>query len=470
MAIKRYVATANTTITNAYKSGLLYRATGSNMGEADSLEVFSIYAQAASGSSELSRILVKFPVSSIISDRLSGSLPASGSVNFALRMFNVEHPLTLPRNFTLCVQAVSRSWDPGHGVDLDDYTDYGVANWEVASANPTVSWSTTGGDYHSSPKYTAVFDRGYENLDVDITGLVEQWIAGTKSNYGIGVFLTSSIESAASSSYTKRFSARGSEYFFKKPIIEARWDSSIKDQRASFVASSSLMTAADNLNTIYLYNYVRGTLKNIPEVETGSIYVKIWDNVSSSASGALLSSTVITGGFVATGIYSASFALNTTGSYVYDRWYKSGLTICYHTGSIKVQQMNSLNTNDKEDFVVSMPNLRDKYHIYETPQLRLFVREKNWCPNIYTRMTQDVQHKIVENIYYKITRVTDELVAVDYGTGSLNHTRLSYDVSGSYFDFPMNMLESGYMYKISYLFALGSNYREAKEKFKFRVE
>ena len=47
MAIKRYIASADTTITNAYSSNLMERSrgTGSNMGEADVMEIFSIYNQ-----------------------------------------------------------------------------------------------------------------------------------------------------------------------------------------------------------------------------------------------------------------------------------------------------------------------------------------------------------------------------------------------------------------------------------------
>ena len=40
MAIKRYTANADTTITNAFKHDISTRATGSNMGASDSLEVF----------------------------------------------------------------------------------------------------------------------------------------------------------------------------------------------------------------------------------------------------------------------------------------------------------------------------------------------------------------------------------------------------------------------------------------------
>ena len=63
MAIKRYGATKTNTITNAFQSNLSTRGTGSNMGEADVMEVFSLYGQANAGTSrELSRVLVDFPV------------------------------------------------------------------------------------------------------------------------------------------------------------------------------------------------------------------------------------------------------------------------------------------------------------------------------------------------------------------------------------------------------------------------
>ena len=45
MAVKKYVANADTTITNAFKSNLTTRGTGSNMGAADSMEIFHIYGQ-----------------------------------------------------------------------------------------------------------------------------------------------------------------------------------------------------------------------------------------------------------------------------------------------------------------------------------------------------------------------------------------------------------------------------------------
>ena len=119
MGIKRYTAISDNTITNAYEADLVTRGTGSNMGLADSLEVFSIYAQANSASYEQTRILTKFPVvtadatTTIQSDRTAGTIPASGSVDFYLRLFNVKHTATLPRNFTLVISPISQSWQEG---------------------------------------------------------------------------------------------------------------------------------------------------------------------------------------------------------------------------------------------------------------------------------------------------------------------------------------------------------------------
>ena len=53
MAVKRFKATKDNTITNAFKENLTTRGTGSNMGESDVVEIFNIYAQTSTSSSEL---------------------------------------------------------------------------------------------------------------------------------------------------------------------------------------------------------------------------------------------------------------------------------------------------------------------------------------------------------------------------------------------------------------------------------
>lgn len=145
MAIKRFFATKDNTITNAFKDGLTTRGTGSNMGAADVMEVFSIYGQASSASSELSRALVQFDTTAVSTQRAAGNIPASGSVDFYLKMSDAEHTESTPRQFTLTIAAVSQSWTEGTGLDTVNYTDLGVSNWIKAASS--TNWTNEGGDF-----------------------------------------------------------------------------------------------------------------------------------------------------------------------------------------------------------------------------------------------------------------------------------------------------------------------------------
>lgn len=474
MAIKRYFANADTTITNAFKANLLTRGVSGNMGLSDTLEVFSLYGQSNASSSELSRVLVQFPTSDILLDRNAGLIPASGSITWYLKLYNAKHSQTLPRNFTLVVNQVSSSWDEGQGLDMEEYTDIGAANWITAtsSSSGTSSWVSQGGDYHTSPTSQQSFDTGLENLIVDVSPMVEQWLAGTRTNYGFGVRLSSSQEQEAKSFYTKRFFARGSEFFFYRPVLEARWNSIRRDNRGSFIASSSLASAADNLNTIFLYNVVRGQLKNIPEIGTGPIYVRVFDDAVSGSQITPTPNNPVTGGWYSTGIYTASFALNTTSSQLFDRWFNSALTTCYYTGSLSIANLEAQDYNVTNNYVVSLVNGKPIYDVSEQARFRFFIRRKDWNPTIYNVATSEIESELIESASYKIVRVTDNMEVVPYDTGSLQSTGLSYDISGSYFDLDMNMLEPDFMYQIKLAFydSTTTRWKEQSQTFKFRVE
>ena len=131
MAIKKYYANKDNTITNAFKLDLTTRATDANMGLSDILETFSIYGQASSTSTELERILIEFPVSDISRDRTAGLIPESGSVSFYLNMYNAANNQTTPRELELVVLPISQSWEEGTGLDMDEYRD--VTNGKTGS-------------------------------------------------------------------------------------------------------------------------------------------------------------------------------------------------------------------------------------------------------------------------------------------------------------------------------------------------
>lgn len=499
MAIKRYYATKDNTISNAFKSNLQTRGVSGNMGQSDILEVFSIYGQVSSSddgfSSELSRILIQFDVNSINTDRTAGDIPASGNVNFFLTMYDAEHTQTTPKNYTLVVSAISQSWDEGLGLDMEEYSDEDASNW--LSASDGVKWvddegtEQPGGSYKTgsdaSPleyHFTQSFDTGFENLEINVSHLVEDWINGDLDNYGFGIRLTGSDESATDSYYTKMFFARGSQFFHKRPVIEARWDDSKKDNRGDFYLSSSLVPGSDNLMNLYLYNVVRGQLTDIPalgendgvQVLNVNIYsgttAPTGDKITLPVGGNVVTNNDIniTASHVETGIYSCSFAYTSSAiTKIFDVWHSGGIE--YHTGTaVSVQTFDSQDYNFDQKYVSKVTNLRAIYSQDEKVRFRLYTRQKDWSPTIYTVASSDIETSIIDNTYYRFTRVSDNLDVIPFGTGSLNHTRLSYDTSGSYFDLEMNLFDTDTVYELSFAYLINGSYVEQPERFRFRVE
>jgi len=621
MAIKRYTADADNTITNAFKENLQTRATDANMGESDIVETFVIYGQTSinnTASLEEARILVKFPIDDIAADRAAYEIPASGNVDFYLRVHNAPHGQTLPRDYSLKVRPVSGSWEEGYGLDMESYSDIGASNWEQATTSR--DWVWDGGDFHTTPEFTQAMPLGTEDIEINITDLVEDWLSDDGiANDGLGINISSSVidpfsvnasfsnvslgnqdavltvpkqwtgmtaaETASfdnstltcyefvsgttppsigdpyaawltvdigaqnasyvdtertssillfptdseeslwgdvnsdctyltgstvvflfssgsvfphhrnvmdltlqlpsniarfdRSYYIKKFFARGSEHFYLRPKIEARWDSAKKDRRNSFYASSSLVPAEDNLNTLYIYNYARGELQDIPAVGTGTLLVSLYDGATGAPTGSALTVTssnddVTTDAearWVTTGIYSASFAINTTSSYLYDVWHKDGIE--YVTGSqISVRSFATETAVNTGEYVSNITNLKEKYSTSEKPRMRMFVRDKDWSPTIYTVATTNIETKVIEDAYFKVFRVADDFDVISYGTGSLNegYTQMSYDKDGNYFDIDMSLFEPGYSYGIKVSYKRSSVFNEQPELFKFRVE
>ena len=149
-------------------------------------------------------------------------------------------------------------------------------------------------------------------------------------------------------------------------------------------------------------------------------------------------------------------------------WHSASIE--YHTGSgVSIETFNSQEYNLDQKYVSKITNLKTNYSTQETARFRLFVRAKNFQPNIYTVANQDIENTIVDNAYYQVKRSNDGLSVIEYGTGSLNHTRLSYDVSGSYFDLDIGMLEAENSYQIKFVYLINGSYVEQPETFRFNV-
>ena len=514
--IRKYFANKDNTITNAFEPNLSTRGTGSNMGASDILETFSLYGEVSNSSglsSEKERIIIQFPIYKLTNDRSAGLIPVSGNVEFYLNLYNAKHAETLPREFYLSILPIRDEWQEGSGLDMEKFSDLTYdqtgSNWIMARG--TSSWgaidgSTQQGGYYwndSSSSFSQYFEKGTENLQVNITTLVEQWInsvgnvLGSKDNYGVGIRFSGSYEDAPRSYYTKKFFSRSTNWFFERPSIEARWDSATQDDRGQCYISSSLASATDNLNSIYLYNYVRGKLSNIPTIEAtdGEICVSIFsgtisnngpggsalDLVTDGANVRPAAPTVITGSKVSTGIYVATFAY--TGSSdleeIYDVWFSGSdhhhnsefQSVQYKTGTISVKRFETDSYSDSKKYYLSVTNRVSDYYYDQTHRIRLYARAKNWSPSIYTVATSTPASLVFESASYQIHRITDDKVIIPYDTGSALATRLSYDVSGNYFDLNAKLLEPNYSYGVRFSIydSDTSTYEEQPFTYKLKV-
>ena len=70
------------------------------------------------------------------------------------------------------------------------------------------------------------------------------------------------------------------------------------------------------------------------------------------------------------------------------------------------------------NYVVNITNLKPSYHPEEVGTFRVYTRDKNWKPNIYTTARHDAPVATIRDAYYKISRPSDNTTIIDYSTGS----------------------------------------------------
>jgi len=383
--IKRYYATKDNTITNAFRESLGTDGKDANMGASDILEVFSIYGQVLDENSiysqEEARILIQFDISEIQADLTAEIL--NSDAQFYLRLFNAKHGRTLPMGFQLEVIPVEEAWEEGTGLDMESYMDltYGKgSSWNEKGAS--TAWTTSlGGGVLSGTPVTAEFDEGYEDLLVNITAFVNAWIGDPATNFGLIVKLPATATAETRSYYTKMFYARGTSNFFKKPAIEARWSSQTTDHRTSFLS--------DVESTVYLYNEVRGQLTNLDSPVT----VKFYEELGGTE---IAATTAVTN--PETGVYEAEVTLTTAASTIYDVWSEDGTEVV--TGSITVLSQEQSTKPSVSDLVVSTLNNQDAHSAGQTSRFYFYIREKDWSPNIHTVATSRPDSKVYDNLKF----------------------------------------------------------------------
>ena len=146
------------------------------------------------------------------------------------------------------------------------------------------------------------------------------------------------------------------------------------------------------------------------------------------------------------GIYSASLALTASNglAFCFPVWHNNlGLTYLSESSPIYLKALpNNEEHFEKPSYITTITNLKPVYNTKEVANFRTFVRDKNKRLNVFTSLNTDPEPNIIENSFFKITRLIDGLEFIPYGSSSMYFTLMSYDTKGNYIEnFDMSLLE-----------------------------
>ena len=170
------------------------------------------------------------------------------------------------------------------------------------------------------------------------------------------------------------------------------------------------------------------------------------------------------------GLYSASFAIPSNASGLYNKtsklsqliasekevvfdefWYSNDGTVGFHTGTLKIS------TSDRKtaQFALSDPdlwslNLNSEYTVDDTERVRLYGIDHVKDQNNSSKKPIKREADIFEKVYYRVIDRDSRKTIVDFGESD-NSTRVSTDSSGMFFDFKFSPLPRGRTYQFQFL-------------------
>lgn len=264
----------------------------------------------------ISRHLLYFDLSDLILKINSKEIMSGNVISYKLKMYNAipsdknlekeyqVNPLfkQIAQSFDLIAFPINKFWDEGRGYDLGkqnylvksygqvDYTGY--SNWN--SATTLTAWNEPGifnNPTASTTNYaTQHFERGDEDLDIDITHMVNNWLSGGSVNYGLSIAFSRPYELLSSDTrYMTSFYTHNTNSAFK-PFIEVKYNQIIRDDRNQVTNNRMsrlfLYLFSGNTPTNY-YSASTVTIKNSSNVDVytglqvnqlckGTYYVDVW--------------------------------------------------------------------------------------------------------------------------------------------------------------------------------------------------
>ena len=164
---------------------------------------------------------------------ISQSVSDGSIVNpkYFLKMFEAEgNTDKLTKNYTLSFQPISESWTEGTGKFGDDPKNTDGCSWvnkNKLTNGSTAPWVTPGGSVHLFSASIQTFNVGQSaDINVDVSDMVNMWLQGQESNYGMLIKFLTTQETDTSTFGKLKFFSRNTNTIFQ-PKLEVQWDDHI---------------------------------------------------------------------------------------------------------------------------------------------------------------------------------------------------------------------------------------------------
>lgn len=468
------------------------RTTRANVGAAATLDLFKLYGYTSSGSNpniELSRLLIHFnldPIRNLISENKIDI--THNSFKTYLKLFDVYGGQPTPRNFTVTVNPLSRSFEEGLGRDIVLFSDNDTCNFLTGSrvqGQWLLSGCGFGGGLPGNVDYitasieapgvsftnTQFFTSGEENLCIDVTNTISATLSNVIPDEGFRISFDSSHEEDTKTYFVKRFAARTAYDVTKRPALLVTFDNSIQDDTQCLTFDSPC--------SLFLRNYSRGSSANLLSgslltelTGTNCIKLKMITEISGGYYTLNFSGSQYSlGQNFQTGIYSATFTIDSSDANIKQKlllsssinfipvWSSNDETITFLSGTIvTIYPTDRTNSVQNYNFVVSVHGINDEILSTEEKTLRVHIFDSTSPKIIASRLPKELPGVVVHDVHYRVREIITDNVEIPFDTIN-NSTKVSSDSKGMYFLLDATNLSANKSYVID-IMIITNSFRE----------
>ena len=361
-------------------------------------------------------------------------------------------------SFDLICFPINKDWDEGRGYDLikekflvkqaGNPLISGVSNWNQAQQltywdEPGVFTNPTASTTHYSIQH---FDIGDENIEMDVTDIIDEWISGGQESYGLAIAYNRPFEEISGDTrYISAFYTEKTNTAFK-PFIEVNYNQAIVDDRKQI--------SNNRPSNLFLYTFSGHNPVNIYNLSAVTVDIKRGNSIIQSG---------LTPIHYTKGVYYINIWLSgaTAGETYTDVWKNVSFSPydvqdISNTFQIQKNYFTSY-TPSINDYVLDIYGIDNGETVRQDENIRIFCDARiNYSANA-PKTKYDIEYQILMNNQIEVTPWT-----------KVNQIILK-DCQKNYFDLDASWLLHNQTYKIFLRIKEMGTYRVMPNSIDFKV-